>query len=283
MCDSSSWKDECISETASDQVYLLTGEGETRVLAPLKNRRSFSWQQPLYGVLLSVVFMGFGILVGRKLPTDNLDTICFNHEQKWSPIQELDSSRTIVHFNGSFMKENVFRLPAGPEVDAAWDSLGVNYRALVVPQNLAAKAGLKQSQVQINPAYGGGYPANIEGLHHLHCLNLVRKALYYNIDYYRSAGKGAFVNNDFIVWRHVSHCLDIIRQQLMCTPNVGLLGQIWWDRRAPKAFVDFNTQHKCQNYDAIRDWAEKRQLPIKVPNDFLQPPKSKNDIYEELP
>lgn len=156
-------------------------------------------------------------------------------------------------------------------------------RALAVPQNLAAKAGLQQSQVQINPAYGGGYPANVEGLHHLHCLNLVRQALYYNIDYYRSAGKGAFVNDDFILRHHVSHCLDIIRQQLMCTPNTALLGQIWWDRTAPKAFVDFNTEHRCRNYDAIRDWAEKRQLPIKVPSDFLQPPKSKNDIYEELP
>jgi hypothetical protein len=29
-------------------------------------------------------------------------------------------------FNGSLLKENVFRQDAGPEVDAAWESIGVN-------------------------------------------------------------------------------------------------------------------------------------------------------------
>lgn len=283
MNNSSSWKDEYTSETTSDQEYLLAEENERGVLTSSTNRGSFSLLKPLCSVLLSIILIGFGILIGRSLPTDSLDTICLNHEQKWSPIQELGNSRTLIQFNGSFLKENVFRLPASPEVDAAWESLGVNYRAVTVPPILAEKAGLKPSQVQINPAYGGGYPANVEGLHHLHCLNLVRQALYYNIDYYRSAGKGAFVNNDHIVRLHVSHCLDILRQQLMCSPNTALLGQIWWDRKAPKAFVDFNTEHKCRNYDTIREWAKKRQLPKNVPSDFLQPPQSVEEIYDELP
>lgn len=29
-------------------------------------------------------------------------------------------------FNGSLLKENIFRQAASPEVDAAWESLGVN-------------------------------------------------------------------------------------------------------------------------------------------------------------
>lgn len=29
-------------------------------------------------------------------------------------------------FNGSLLKENVFRQDASPDVDAAWESLGVN-------------------------------------------------------------------------------------------------------------------------------------------------------------
>ena len=29
-------------------------------------------------------------------------------------------------FNGSFMKKSVFRKDPGPEVDAAWESLGIN-------------------------------------------------------------------------------------------------------------------------------------------------------------
>ena len=41
-------------------------------------------------------------------------------------LKEVDTSLHAVRFNGSFMKENAFRLDAGPEVDAAWDSIGVN-------------------------------------------------------------------------------------------------------------------------------------------------------------
>jgi hypothetical protein len=43
-------------------------------------------------------------------------------------------------------------------------------RALRVPEEEAAQSGLATDQVKINPKYGGGYPANVEGLHHLHCL-----------------------------------------------------------------------------------------------------------------
>jgi hypothetical protein len=198
------------------------------------------------------------------------------------------------------MKPNVFRGPAGPETDAAWESLGVNcrsstfeflfYRAdsiidrsVRVPVEQAARSGLKADQVQINPKHGGGFPANVEGLHHLHCLNLLRQSLYYNIDYYRAEGKGAFVNDDMIVKHHVSHCLDIIRQQLMCTADTGLLGQVWWDVNQPKAFVDFNTDHKCKNFDAIRQWAQERQISETVPFDFLKPPRVGDTIYETLP
>ena len=43
-------------------------------------------------------------------------------------------------------------------------------RSVSIPQERAQSAGLKHDQVKINPRYGGGYPANVEGLHQLHCL-----------------------------------------------------------------------------------------------------------------
>lgn len=99
---------------------------------------------------------------------------------------------------------------------------------------------------------------NVEGLHHLHCLvrqpsssdgkwlmmtpqNLLRQSLWFNYDYYHGQGKGAFVNEDKILKLHVTHCLDILRQQLMCSVDTGVLGQVWWDPQSPKTFVDFNT------------------------------------------
>ena len=83
----------------------------------------------------------------------------------------------------------------------------MNYRSLAVPPELAAKSNLRTSppysHVHINPKHGGGYPANIEGLHHLHCLNVLRMSLYYNYEHYSSLKKGLFVNKPAVAKLHV--------------------------------------------------------------------------------
>ncbi|KAK7545233.1 tat pathway signal sequence [Phyllosticta citricarpa] len=190
-----------------------------------------------------------------------------------------------IRFNGSLMKENIFRQDASPEVDAAWESLGINYRALVVPRGKAAKSNLLPDQVKVREKYGGGFIANVEGMHQLHCLNLLREGLYYNYDYYKAKGEGAWVNSDHVIRRHVSHCLDIIRQNLMCNVDVGVLGQVWvqFDDDDPFAYVDFNTKHTCRNFDQIREWAREHQVPENVPEDFIQPPVKGDKIYDEMP
>ena len=91
------------------------------------------------------------------------------------------------------------------------------------------------------------------------------------------------MNEDYVVKYHVSHCLDILRQQLMCQPDTGMLGQVWWDKESPKAFVDFNTVHKCKDYEGIRRWAEERQLPVDAPPDYLMRPREGDLIYDEIP
>lgn len=45
--------------------------------------------------------------------------------------KDVDISYDAVRFNGSLLKENIFRQPAGPEVDKAWESLGVNCMLLL--------------------------------------------------------------------------------------------------------------------------------------------------------
>jgi hypothetical protein len=40
-----------------------------------------------------------------------------------------------VRFNGSFKKENVFRLEAGPEVDAAWKAIGSDCKFFIFISN----------------------------------------------------------------------------------------------------------------------------------------------------
>ena len=140
-------------------------------------------------LVVTLCLVGLGVWIGRTRFA-NPNDICPSHVQHYckklyllqsnmslalilyiAPIlKEVDTTLHAVQFNGSLLKENVFRQEAGPEVDAAWASLGVHYRSIAVPPSEAAKTGLKPDQVQINEKYGGGFPANVEGLHHLHCL-----------------------------------------------------------------------------------------------------------------
>ena len=80
-----------------------------------------------------------------------------------------------------------------------------------------------------------------------------------------------------------AHCLDILRQQLMCTVDIGLLGQVWWNREMPLAYPDFNTKHTCRNFEEVRKWAEAHQAPKDVPADYLSPPRSIEDVFEAIP
>ena len=80
-----------------------------------------------------------------------------------------------------------------------------------------------------------------------------------------------------------AHCLDILRQQLMCTVDTGIFGQVWVHKDHPEPFVDFNTAHRCRNFDAIRRWAGDNQLPEMVASDFLRPPASRDAVYDEIP
>lgn len=76
------------------------------------------------------------------------------------------------------------------------------------------------------------------------------------------------------------HCLDMLRQQLMCTADTGVLGQIWI--AGPEPFVDFNTKHKCRNFEAVRQWAEDHQIHD-LPPDYLAKPQTGDEIWPEIP
>jgi hypothetical protein len=125
-------------------------EGHTVFLAQEENTpfRRLSKTAPIWVPfvlipLFSLSLLGLGVWIGSNF--FNHSAVCLEYIQQWckcpSPnqagmsnitpapiLQEVDNSLHIVRFNGSFLKENVFRGEAGPEVDTAWESLGVNCR-----------------------------------------------------------------------------------------------------------------------------------------------------------
>ncbi|KHN94754.1 uncharacterized protein MAM_07350 [Metarhizium album ARSEF 1941] len=248
-------------------------------------RRLFFKSFFLVSVLAVACICSFWAGTQVPMPKVSVDAECAAHTTQWSPVlRDVAVSYETQVFNGSFMRENIYRQQGSPEVDEAWEDLGVDYRAGIISYEDGLRSGLQPSFVQRAAKYGGGFLVNVEGMHHLHCLNLVRKSLYFNYDYYKQLGKHEFVNGDAILRPHITHCLDVIRQVLMCNVDTGVLGQVWANSESPFPFPDFNTNHKCKNYGDVREWAMNLQRPPndEIPADYLAKPRP-GDVFPLVP
>lgn len=60
-------------------------------------------------------------------------------------------------------------------------------------------------------------------------------------------------------WVHVDHCVNSVRQSLMCSADISTIHWSWveedqfWE-------ADPQTVHTCRNFEAIRDWAFGNQV-----------------------
>lgn len=70
----------------------------------------------------------------------------------------------------------------------------------------------------------------------------------------------------------------------MCTVDTGVFGGVWVNRTHPHPFVDFNTKHVCKNFDAIRAYAERNQMPSgELPVNFWEMPSDDVYVWEHTP
>ena len=70
----------------------------------------------------------------------------------------------------------------------------------------------------------------------------------------------------------------------MCTMDTGVFGSVWVGNHTdPHLFVDFNTKHVCRNFEAIRAWAERNQIPEELERDYWELPGPDVRVWEKAP
>ncbi|KAK7952896.1 tat pathway signal sequence [Apiospora saccharicola] len=125
-------------------------------------------------------------------------------------------------------------------------------RSYRLPEHLAATYGVDSGYAKFLPADGGGRRAGTTATT-------------------PPRGWGPFSNPEGILRRHVDHCLEILRQAVMCQPDTGVFGQYWvaatnasgsWSGEdlGERPFVDFHTTHRCKNFEELRDWVVEHQI-----------------------
>jgi len=92
--------------------------------------------------------------------------------------------------------------------------------------------------------------ATLEFGHQMHCLNVIRKHTY--LEYYDFEKN--WLEKDPEFYRiHLDHCIEMLRQLIMCTGDVGLITFDWVEGR-DIPYPDFNTVHKCRDFDSLLEW-----------------------------
>lgn len=58
---------------------------------------------------------------------------------------------------------------------------------------------------------------------------------------------------------HVDHCIDQIRQSLMCNSDITPIPYAWYPQYQ-KTMPTTGITHTCRDFDAVRDWALEREI-----------------------
>ncbi|KAK7914931.1 hypothetical protein PG985_012634 [Apiospora marii] len=99
----------------------------------------------------------------------------------------------------------------------------------------------------------------LEAFHLLHCLNAVRKGLVTTYDYYWGS-RGYGFAPPAVFARHLDHCVDVLRQHLMCHADLEPFVFNWREGQE-KPYADFAVRKTCVDFDYMLEWAERRKDP----------------------
>ncbi|KAL6903859.1 hypothetical protein GGI43DRAFT_381569 [Trichoderma evansii] len=95
----------------------------------------------------------------------------------------------------------------------------------------------------------GHWLVGVDGFHQIHCLNMLRKGL--RPDYYTVR------DPEPIYSTHLNHCLDYLRQSIMCNIDLTPL-PIYWDERQNRPMADMEVEHTCRDFQAVKNWVTQR-------------------------
>ncbi|KAL1696641.1 hypothetical protein GGG16DRAFT_108095 [Schizophyllum commune] len=116
-----------------------------------------------------------------------------------------------------------------------------------------------------------GYLGQLDVFHQLHCLNYLRMSL--SPERYKPV-----IRADLLEYEHLNHCIDSIRQSLMCSSDISV--NVWqWSEHYEFVAGRVNVAHSCRNFDKLKEWTRARLAPEHplemyehVENDLPYPP-----------
>ncbi|WQF89969.1 Putative mycotoxin biosynthesis protein UstYa [Colletotrichum destructivum] len=186
----------------------------------------------------------------------------------YSPVASIAGHKNVVFTSGIGDRRTPYMGPPSPEREDLWNDL-YGFGTSVIGREHAAKLVNKTVPVPgKNGEYEGKYVIMLGVFHQLHCVNLLRKSLYWKTQWTTDP-------NDPMSLMHLEHCVDALRQAVMCSADVTPHPWVWDDGQNKEVA---EVMHTCRDFDAIRSWARPRDVflqgwdkSIRVPDPLHAP------------
>ncbi|KAI0907267.1 hypothetical protein F4823DRAFT_28214 [Ustulina deusta] len=245
-------------------------------------RRS-AWRANLRLLLEAALLLGsltaLGLTVSSHKSLHKKQQACGRLLGQWLPDAEEGVEYEVQRFRGSFGLQTPWT-GVGPEVDAAWDNITDRGAIGITKEQWEAVNQYHDYPVLLDKDHGTGqYLASLDVFHQLHCVDLLRKSLHRE---YYDQHEGSFAGApEHIVQGHLEHCVETLRQTLMCHGDISLLTYNWVEGRS-MPHPNFNTVHTCKKWDTLVKWNMGRDVTVEwvdgVGKKVLSPPIKPKDV-----
>ncbi|KAK4222474.1 hypothetical protein QBC38DRAFT_375052 [Podospora fimiseda] len=181
----------------------------------------------------------------------------------WSPANEAVEYIERHHFRAALF--NYTEYMGYPTEDGKTDQLWSDLYNCKLTNQISvgiSKISRQQAEKLVSPTLAipgtEDYLIELDVWHELHCLNDIRKVFYPEVygGLEETKFKNGTINRDTDMFRHWDHCIDSIRQTLMCHADVS---PIPFHVNVPVnqgIFPRLATTHTCKNFTKLQEWAK---------------------------
>ena len=166
---------------------------------------------------------------------------------------------------------DILRQEPTAEVSRAWMNL-TSQRVVPVSSQYLRDRGVDPAvAVRIPQSYGLGddaYGTFSDTIHLLHCLNRVRKDVYF--EYYYGTIWPNRVPSELHT-SHTAHCLTVLRQFIVCQSSTDLSPKVWQEG-FPLPQDEFVFARSCGNFDGIWEYMNTEGIEIDEFESLEMPP-----------
>ncbi|KGQ11832.1 hypothetical protein BBAD15_g2423 [Beauveria bassiana D1-5] len=196
---------------------------------------------------LSFVLLFVGGVIGYNLrPSTAGSGLAFADTSQLNIYNGVDFPPFEQRFNGSLFKRSPYSGPPTPEMDKTWGrytEMGSSMLVKIDEDDARASTSYSlETAVHLEETQNIGYMASLGLFHQIHCLNMLRKFIY--LDYYKEKTPDWF--SQPYLRPHADHCVDMIREAIMCHGDTSLIVYHWIDGYKDPV-PDFSTMVRSTN------------------------------------